>query len=58
MGDDVNDIPVLELVGIPMSVADAMPTASNAACYVTNRKGGDGAVREICDLIAAAKTGA
>ncbi|MDG2033197.1 MAG: HAD hydrolase family protein, partial [Rhodospirillales bacterium] len=58
VGDDVNDIPVLELVGIPMSVADAMPTARNAACYVTNRKGGDGAVREICDLIAAAKTGA
>ena len=55
VGDDVNDIPVLELVGIPMSVADAMPEARDAACYVTDRKGGDGAVREICDLVAAAK---
>ena len=58
VGDDVNDIPVLELVGIPISVADAIPSARDAACYVSDRKGGDGAIREICDLIAAAKAGA
>ena len=58
VGDDVNDIPVLNLVGVPLSVADAMPVARNAACYITDRKGGGGAVREICDLIAAAKAGA
>ena len=55
VGDDLNDIPVLELVGVPISVADAMPSAKDAACYVTDRRGGDGAVREICDLIATAK---
>ena len=58
VGDDVNDIPALKLVGIPISVADAIPAARDAACYVTYRNGGDGAVREICDLIVAAKAGA
>ena len=53
--DGVNDILVLELVGIPISVADAMPAARDAACYVTDRKSRDGAVREIWDLVAAAK---
>ena len=38
--------------------ADAIPAARDAACYVTDRNGGDGAVREVCDLIVAAKAGA
>ena len=58
VGDDVNDIPALKLVGIPVSVADALPAARDATCYLTYRNGGDGAVREICDLIVAAKAGA
>ncbi len=58
VGDDVNDIPVLEMVGVPMSVADAIPAVQDTACYITQKNGGDGAVREICDLIAAAKKGA
>ena len=54
MGDDLNDLAVLEAVGLPLSVADAAPEARAAAAYVTSRRGGDGAVREICDMIVAA----
>ena len=53
IGDDVNDIPVMQAVGCPISVADAVAEAREAAIYVTNRRGGDAAVREICDLLLA-----
>ena len=51
VGDDINDLPVLQMVGCPLTVADAM--AANRACavYVTKLAGGQGAVREICDII-------
>lgn len=57
VGDDVNDIPVLNAVGCPMSVADAVEPARAAALYVTEKSGGQGAVREICDMITQAKNG-
>lgn len=55
IGDDLNDIPVLEIIGLPMTVSDAIPEVLEIAAYVTAKKGGDGAVREICDLIVEAK---
>jgi len=55
VGDDLNDLPVLEAVGCPMTVADATDEAISAALFVTKKNGGEGAVREICDLIVAAK---
>ncbi len=55
VGDDLNDLPLLALVGVPMTVADAMPAARDAAVYVTRNRGGAGAVREICDLLVAAR---
>ncbi len=55
MGDDLNDLPVMEAVGLPLSVADAMPEVRERALYVTERGGGEGAVREICDLLLAAR---
>jgi len=55
MGDDLNDIPVMEMVGCPISVADAVQDAIATALFVTEKKGGDGAVREVCDLIVSAK---
>jgi len=55
VGDDLNDLPVLEAVGCPMTVADATDEAIEAALFVTKKKGGEGAVREICDLIVSAK---
>ncbi|WP_346291215.1 HAD-IIIA family hydrolase [Sphaerothrix gracilis] len=53
-GDDVKDLPVMEVVGCPMTVADAMPANQTAAIYVTQRGGGQAAVREICELLLAA----
>ena len=55
MGDDLNDIPVMEMVGCPISVADAVQDTIATALFVTDKKGGDGAVREVCDLIVSAK---
>ena len=51
IGDDINDVPVLHRVGCPLTVADAVEAARAAAIHVTVRRGGDGAVREICDLL-------
>ncbi len=50
VGDDVNDLPVLQAVGCPLTVADARPENRACALYVTQLPGGQGAVREICDL--------
>ena len=55
VGDDLNDIPVMEAVGCPMTVADAEMEVVSTAIFVTKKKGGEGAVREICNLIVAAK---
>jgi len=51
IGDDINDLPVLGRVGCPLTVADGIDAARAAAIHVTARRGGDGAVREICDLL-------
>ncbi len=55
IGDDVVDIPILKRVGLPMAVADASPDAKAFAAFVTERRGGRGAVREVTDLILKAK---
>ena len=55
VGDDVNDLPVMDIVGCPLTVADAIKEAKAAALYITDKKGGEGAVREICDIIVSAK---
>ena len=51
LGNDINDIPALRIVGFPIAVADAFPEIDNYVCLKTEAKGGKGAVREICDLI-------
>jgi 3-deoxy-D-manno-octulosonate 8-phosphate phosphatase (KDO 8-P phosphatase) len=55
VGDDVVDIPILRAAGLAFSVADAHPAARRAAHVVTKLPGGYGAVREICDLLLAAR---
>jgi 3-deoxy-D-manno-octulosonate 8-phosphate phosphatase (KDO 8-P phosphatase) len=55
IGDDLADLPLFERVGFPVAVADAVPAVIAAAAYVTRSKGGHGAVREIVDLLLAAK---
>lgn len=51
VGDDVNDLACLQLVGLPVVVADAHPAARRAAALVLESAGGFGAVREFCDLV-------
>ncbi len=51
VGDDINDLPILQSVGCPLTVADAIPENQAHAVYVTELKGGQGAVREICNLL-------
>lgn len=53
VGNDVNDLPALALVGWPVAVADAHPEVKAAARLVLTRNGGDGAVRELCDRVIA-----
>jgi len=55
MGDDWLDLPVLARVGFAATVEDAVPEVLEIAHYVAKRKGGRGAVREVCDLILEAK---
>ena len=51
VGNDVNDLPVFEIVGWAVAVADAYPEVIRAADFVLSKPGGGGAVRELCDLI-------
>ena len=55
VGDDIGDLPAMQLVGIPVAVADAVPPVKRAAAYITRTRPGHGAIRELCDLILAAK---
>jgi 3-deoxy-D-manno-octulosonate 8-phosphate phosphatase (KDO 8-P phosphatase) len=56
VGDDLNDLSALERVGLACAVADAAAPVQAAAHYVTQRRGGDGAVREVCELLIAARS--
>ena len=51
IGDDLGDIPVMNRVELAVAVADAVAEAKQAAHYITELRGGHGAVREVCDLI-------
>lgn len=50
VGNDVNDADCLRWAGLPIVVADAHPDVLSLALYRTSRTGGQGAVREVCDL--------
>lgn len=51
MGDDVVDLPILLRVGFSATVADAVDDVKPHVDYITQRPGGRGAVREVCDLM-------
>ena len=51
MGDDVIDLPVMTRVGLPIAVANAHELVQKNALMVTQKIGGNGAVREICDFL-------
>ena len=51
VGDDINDLGAVKLVGWGCCVANAMESVKQAAKYISHAKGGSGAVREIIDHI-------
>jgi 3-deoxy-D-manno-octulosonate 8-phosphate phosphatase (KDO 8-P phosphatase) len=51
IGDELVDVPLIEKVGVGVSVPNGVREARDKAVYVTKNRGGEGAVREICDLI-------
>jgi 3-deoxy-D-manno-octulosonate 8-phosphate phosphatase (KDO 8-P phosphatase) len=55
VGDDILDVPILKKVALPISVKDANPIAKRSAKFVTKAKGGEGAVREVIDIILESK---
>lgn len=55
VGNDINDIPAFQCVGLPIAVADAYPEVLSYVKYRTAARGGHGAVREVCDLVTVAR---
>ena len=51
IGDDLNDIPLMLRSGFAVAVADAAPEVRQRAHYVTTVTGGQGAVREVIEVI-------
>ena len=57
IGDDLPDVPVLVRCGLAVSVPNAPAAVKAHAHFVTQREGGMGAVRELCELILAERSG-
>jgi N-acylneuraminate cytidylyltransferase len=55
IGNDINDIECIEAAEIGVAVADSFPQVTKVADYITSRRGGEGAFREVCELIMYAK---
>jgi 3-deoxy-D-manno-octulosonate 8-phosphate phosphatase (KDO 8-P phosphatase) len=55
MGDDARDVPAMEIAGFSACPSDAHPLALRAADFVASRPGGQGAVRELIDLVREAR---
>ena len=51
LGNDVNDLPAMRIVGWPVAVANAHPLVLAEARVVLRRRGGDGAVRELIERV-------
>jgi len=58
IGDDVNDLDLIEHVGLFACPGDAMPQIKKAADYICTQHGGRGALREVADLLIAARVAA
>ncbi|HOX36438.1 MAG TPA: HAD hydrolase family protein [Candidatus Brocadiia bacterium] len=51
IGDDFKDVPAMRRVGFPVAVADARPEVKKVAAWVTEARGGRGALREVAERI-------
>ena len=54
IGDDINDLACIKAAGFSASPADAVAAVTATVHYVSRYSGGEGAVREVCELICAA----
>ena len=57
MGDDLIDLPLLQRVGFSATAAAAVKAVKDAVDMITEKKGGEGAVREVIDFILMTKSG-
>ena len=55
MGDDINDVPVIEAAGLGCAPADACREAKRAARFVAPHGGGQGALRDLAELLLKAR---
>jgi 3-deoxy-D-manno-octulosonate 8-phosphate phosphatase (KDO 8-P phosphatase) len=55
VGDDLPDLPALAIAGFPVAVANAVDEVRKAAAWVTTKRGGDGAAREVIEFVLKAK---
>lgn len=55
VGDDLNDLPAFETVGVRVAVANSAPELKARADFVTRAPGGNGAVREVCEWLLKAR---
>ena len=51
VGNDINDLEVMEIIGYPVAPSDAHQDILTISCLVTKAKGGEGVIRELSDLI-------
>ena len=55
MGDDVNDVAALQIVGYAAAPADCVDQVCQVVHYICRKNGGEGVVREVIDMILAAR---
>ena len=55
VGDDTTDLEIMQMSGLGITVADAHPAVLAKAMWTTRQSGGRGAVREVCELLLAAR---
>lgn len=51
VGDDIPDIPVMKVIGLPVAPADAVPEVKEIAKYISHKKGGEGVGRDLIQQI-------
>lgn len=51
MGDDLVDVPVMKVIGIPTCPIDAVPEVKAVSLYISDKKGGEGCVRDVMEQV-------
>ncbi len=51
MGDDIPDLEVMKVTGVPVCPSDADSEIKQAACYISDKKGGEGCVRDVIEQV-------